>query len=90
MAEAAAANGIAKKIIPANVAQYTADAAQNPVRFPSYSLTFCPSPFGFRMWRTIQLMSFSKIISIIFTQSFNLSLISLLRIVMERFCSSLG
>jgi hypothetical protein len=39
MAEAAAANGIAKKIIPANVAQYTADAAQNPVRFPSYSLT---------------------------------------------------
>jgi hypothetical protein len=40
MAEAAAANGIAKKIIPANVAQYTADAAQNPVRFP---------PFDFRM-----------------------------------------
>ncbi|KAL2860327.1 class II aldolase/adducin N-terminal [Aspergillus germanicus] len=33
MAEAAAANGIAKKIIPANVAQYTADAAQNPHNF---------------------------------------------------------
>ncbi|KAL2803383.1 class II aldolase/adducin N-terminal [Aspergillus granulosus] len=33
MAEAAAANGIAKKIIPDNVAQYTADAAQNPHNF---------------------------------------------------------
>ncbi|KAJ0424070.1 class II aldolase/adducin N-terminal [Aspergillus carlsbadensis] len=33
MAEAAAANGITKKIIPANVAQYTADAAQNPHNF---------------------------------------------------------
>ncbi|KAL3453912.1 class II aldolase/adducin N-terminal [Aspergillus insuetus] len=33
MVEAAAANGIAKKIIPANVAQYTADAAQNPHNF---------------------------------------------------------
>jgi hypothetical protein len=32
MAEAAAANGIPKKIIPHNVAQYTADAVQNPVR----------------------------------------------------------
>ncbi|KAL2854336.1 class II aldolase/adducin domain protein [Aspergillus pseudoustus] len=33
MADAAAANGIAKKIIPDNVAQYTADAAQNPHNF---------------------------------------------------------
>ncbi len=32
MAEAAAANGVPKKIIPDDVAQYTADAAQNPVR----------------------------------------------------------
>lgn len=31
MAEAAAANGIPKKIISPEVAQYTADAAQNPV-----------------------------------------------------------
>ncbi|KAL2868360.1 class II aldolase/adducin domain protein [Aspergillus lucknowensis] len=33
MAEAAAANGIPKKIIPHDVAQYTADAAQNPHNF---------------------------------------------------------
>lgn len=32
MAEAAAANGVPKKIIPDDIAQYTADAAQNPVR----------------------------------------------------------
>lgn len=31
MAEAAAANGIPKKIIAPEVAQYTADTAQNPV-----------------------------------------------------------
>lgn len=31
MAEAAAANGVPKKSIPDDVAQYTADAAQNPV-----------------------------------------------------------
>jgi hypothetical protein len=31
MAEAAAANGLAKKIIPDHVAKYTADAVQNPV-----------------------------------------------------------
>ena len=33
MAEAAAANGIPKRIIPDEVAQYTADAAQNAVRY---------------------------------------------------------
>ncbi|KAL2826971.1 class II aldolase/adducin N-terminal [Aspergillus cavernicola] len=33
MAEAAAANGVPKKIIPDNVAQYTADATQNPHNF---------------------------------------------------------
>ncbi|KAL2223233.1 class II aldolase/adducin domain protein [Thermoascus aurantiacus ATCC 26904] len=33
MAEAAAANGIPKKIIPHEVAQYTADAVQNPHNF---------------------------------------------------------
>ncbi|KAL3479155.1 class II aldolase/adducin N-terminal [Aspergillus californicus] len=33
MAEAAAASGIPKKIIPGDVAQYTADAAQNPHNF---------------------------------------------------------
>ena len=33
MAEAAAANGIPKKVIPDEVAQYTADAAQNAVRY---------------------------------------------------------
>lgn len=31
MADAAAANGVAKKIINDEVAQYTADVAQNPV-----------------------------------------------------------
>jgi hypothetical protein len=31
LAEAAAANGIPKKIIPDHVAQYTADAVQDPV-----------------------------------------------------------
>lgn len=31
MAEAAAANGVPKKIIPDHVAKYTADAVQNPV-----------------------------------------------------------
>lgn len=31
MADAAAANGVSKKIIPHNVAQFTADAVQNPV-----------------------------------------------------------
>ncbi|BCS22589.1 class II aldolase/adducin domain protein [Aspergillus puulaauensis] len=33
MAEAAAANGVPKKIIPDDVARYTADAAQNPHNF---------------------------------------------------------
>ncbi|KAL4945177.1 hypothetical protein BDV06DRAFT_231584 [Aspergillus oleicola] len=33
MAEAAAANGIPKKVIPDHVAKYTADAAQNPHNF---------------------------------------------------------
>lgn len=31
MADAAAANGVPKKIIPHDVAQFTADAVQNPV-----------------------------------------------------------
>jgi ribulose-5-phosphate 4-epimerase/fuculose-1-phosphate aldolase len=33
MAEAAAANGIEKKVIPANVAEYTAKSVQNAVSF---------------------------------------------------------
>lgn len=32
MAEAAAANGIPKKVIPADVCQFTADSVQTPVR----------------------------------------------------------
>lgn len=32
LADAAAANGAPKQIIPANIAQYTADAVQSPVR----------------------------------------------------------
>lgn len=32
MAEAAAANGFVKKLIPHNVAQFTADSVQDPVR----------------------------------------------------------
>lgn len=33
MAEAAAANGIEKKVIPAHVAEYTAQSVQNAVSF---------------------------------------------------------
>lgn len=45
MAEAAAANGIPKKIIPHEVAQYTADAVQNPVR-----QTCCIPTYPIRSW----------------------------------------
>lgn len=45
MADAAAANGVPKKIIPHEVAQFTADAVQNPVSAVTrvVCLVHCPN-----------------------------------------------
>lgn len=58
MADAAAANGVPKKIIPHDVAQFTADAVQNPVSWICLVLGY-----GSDICSIISIRSFSRSLS---------------------------